>query len=131
MLDEHNVEDEPRYPDQPVRTEDSPSQEAARATGRFPLQPNMLCLNADVTSSTFSSLSSAHSLIAGSSYFNSVFHRSNFESAAFHACDFDGAVIENSSLRGVELRNCDVEGLIIDGIRVGILLKLMIARGGR
>ena len=89
----------------------------------------MLCLNADVTSSTFSALKSPHSIIAGSTYFNSAFHRTNFEGAAFHACEFDGAVIENSSLRGVVLQNCDVEGLIINGVQVGALLKLL-AGGG-
>jgi uncharacterized protein YjbI with pentapeptide repeats len=92
------------------------------------LQPNMLCLRADVTSSTFSSLSAGHSIIAASTFFNTVFHRTNFESAQFNACEFDGAVMENCSFRAVQLRNCDVEGLVIDGINIGSLLKLLIVR---
>ena len=31
-------------------------------------------------------------------------------------------------MRGVELRNCDIEGLIINGVRVGALLKLLLIR---
>jgi uncharacterized protein YjbI with pentapeptide repeats len=90
----------------------------------------MLSLNADVSSSTISSLKSEHSILQASSFFNSVFHRCNFESVGMNACEFDGAIIENSSLRGVELRNCDVEGLVIDGIKVGALLKSLLKRAG-
>ena len=66
------------------------------------LQPNMLSLTADVTSSTFGNLSAGHSIIAASTFFNAVFHRTNFESAQFVACEFVGAVIgrSNGRLRG-------------------------------
>lgn len=99
---------------------------AAQPSGH--LQPNMLCLRADVTSSTFGSLSAGHSIITASTFFNTVFHRTNFESAQFNACEFDGAVLENCSLRAVQLRNCDVDGLVIDGINIGSLLKLLVVR---
>ena len=53
------------------------------------LQPNMLSLTADVTSSTFGNLSARHSIIAASTFFNIVFHRrTNFEGAQFVACEF-------------------------------------------
>jgi hypothetical protein len=65
------------------------------------LQPNMLSLTADVTSSTFGNQSAGHSIVA-STFFNTVFHRPNFESAQFVACEFGGAVIgrSNGRLRG-------------------------------
>jgi hypothetical protein len=64
------------------------------------LQPNMLSLTADFTSSTFGNLSAGHSIIVASTFFNTVFHR--FESAQFVACEFGGAVIgrSNGRLRG-------------------------------
>jgi hypothetical protein len=66
------------------------------------LQPNMLSLTTDVTSLTFSNLSASHSIIAASTFFNTVFHRTNFESAQFVACELGGAVIgrSNGRLRG-------------------------------
>jgi uncharacterized protein YjbI with pentapeptide repeats len=88
----------------------------------------MLCLRADITSSTFSNLSAGHSIIGASTFFNTAFHRTNFENAQFSACEFDGTVIENCSFRAVQLRNCDVEGLVIDGVNIGSLLKLLVVR---
>jgi uncharacterized protein YjbI with pentapeptide repeats len=66
------------------------------------LQPNMLSLRADVTSSTFSNLSAGDSIIAASTFFNTVFHRTNFVSAQFAACEFGRAVMvrSNGRLRG-------------------------------
>ena len=63
------------------------------------LQPNMLSLTAEATSSTFSNLSAGHSIIAASTFFNTVFHRANFESVQF---DAGGAVMgrSNGRLRG-------------------------------
>ena len=64
------------------------------------LQLNVLSLRAGV--STFGNLSAGHSIIAASTFFNTVFHRTNFESAQFVACEFGGAVIgrSNGRLRG-------------------------------
>jgi len=89
------------------------------------LQPNTLSINADVTSSTFSNFTAGHSIFSNSNFFNTAFNRSNLESCHFQGCEFDGSMIENSSLRGVELRNCDVDGLVINGINVGSLIKLL------
>lgn len=93
-----------------------------------PLRPNMLSLNADVTSSTFGTLKAGHSVFTGSFFFNSLHHRGSFESAEFSTCELDGALFENCSFVGVELRNCDVEGLVINGVRVGELLKLLVRK---
>lgn len=95
------------------------------------LAPNMLSLNADATSSTFATMTAPHSLVTGSNLFNSIFHNSNLESCTFQNCELDGALYDNCSLRGVELRNCDIEGLIINGVRVGNLLKLLLLTEGR
>jgi uncharacterized protein YjbI with pentapeptide repeats len=101
-------------------------QEHTRALG-----PNMLSVNANAISSTFATLTASHSLITGSNWFNSVFHNSNLESCTFQNCEMDGILLDSCSLRGVELRNCDIEGLVINGIRVGSLLKLLLlAEGG-
>jgi hypothetical protein len=78
---------------------------AAPAQEREPsghLQPNMLSLSADVTSSTFSNLSAGHFIIAASTFFDTVFHRTNLESAQFVAYEFGRAVMvrSNGRLRG-------------------------------
>jgi uncharacterized protein YjbI with pentapeptide repeats len=88
------------------------------------LRPNSIALNHDATSSTFATLKAPHSVVTGSNWFNSLFHNSNFDSSSFHVCELDGALFEGCSLRGVELRNCDIEGLIVNGVRVGALMKL-------
>ena len=93
-----------------------------------PLAPNMISIAADATSSTFATLRAPHSVITGSNWFNSFLHNSNFECSTFHNCEIDGSLFENCSMRGVELRNCDIEGLIINGVRVGALLKLLLIR---
>jgi uncharacterized protein YjbI with pentapeptide repeats len=95
------------------------------------LAPNMLAVNADVTSSTFATLRAAHSVITGSNWFNSLIHNSNLESSTFESCELDGALFEGCSMRGVEFRNCDIEGLIINGIRVGSLVRLLLVAEGR
>jgi uncharacterized protein YjbI with pentapeptide repeats len=109
-----------------TKSDSAAHKEAAHKTA--PIQPNMLSINGDGTSSTFSSLKVGHSVFAGSSFFNTIHHRSSFEGSEFSACELDGAMFENCSFKGVELRNCDVEGLVINGFRVGELLKLLIAR---
>jgi uncharacterized protein YjbI with pentapeptide repeats len=86
----------------------------------------MAAVNADATGSTFATVRAGHSLVTGSSWFNSFFHNSNLESCTFNRCELDGSLFEGCSLRAVELRGCDVEGLIINGVRVGDLLKLLI-----
>jgi uncharacterized protein YjbI with pentapeptide repeats len=91
----------------------------------LPLRPNMLLTNARAISSTFASLVAEHSVLTGSNFFNSLFYRSNLEGCSFVGCEFDGALIENSSLRGVILKNCEVDGLVVNGIRVGALLRLL------
>jgi uncharacterized protein YjbI with pentapeptide repeats len=95
------------------------------AVEELPLRPNMLLTNARATSSTLASLRAEHCIVARSSFFNGLFHRTNFESCSFVGCELDGTLLENSSLRGVILRNCDVEGLVINGIHVGSLLRLL------
>jgi uncharacterized protein YjbI with pentapeptide repeats len=114
----HHHEEEPGAP---------PSREPSHA-GRPPLQPNMLMLNGNAVSSTFNRLRLDHSVLGDSMFLNCLFNRSNFEGSSFFGCDFDGSLLENCSLRGVELRDCDTEGLMINGIRVGDLLKLAIAK---
>jgi uncharacterized protein YjbI with pentapeptide repeats len=94
------------------------------------LAPNMLLINADATCSTFATLTAPHSLITGSNWFNSLLHNSNLESCTFQNCEIDGALFDSCSMRGVELRNCDIEGLIINGVRVGSLLKLLMVSEG-
>ena len=66
------------------------------------LQLNVLSPRADATVSTFGNLSAGHSIIAASTFFNTVFHRTNFEGAQFVACEFGGAIIgrSNGRLRG-------------------------------
>lgn len=91
----------------------------------LPLRPNMLLTNARATSSTFASLGAEHCVVAGSNFFNSLFHRTNLEGCSFVDCELDGALLENCSLRGVVLRNCDVDGLVINGIHIGALLRLL------
>jgi uncharacterized protein YjbI with pentapeptide repeats len=87
--------------------------------------PNMISLNANATSSTFATLTAPHSVVTGSNWFNSVLHNTNLESCTFQNCELDGTLFESCSLRGVELRNCDTEGLIINGVRIGALMKLV------
>jgi len=94
-----------------------------------PLQPNMICLNADATSSTFASLKAGHSVFTGSHLFNCLHHRGNFEGSEFSNCEFDGTLFDNCSLAGVQLRNCDVDGLVINGVRIGELLRLIVKGG--
>ena len=93
-------------------------------------KPNMLAVNADATSSTFATMRAPHSLVTGSNWFNSVIHNSNFESCTFQNSELDGSLFDSCSLRGVELRNCDIEGLIVNGVRVGSLLKLLLISEG-
>jgi len=95
-----------------------------------PLAPNMLSINANATGSTFATLTAAHSVVTGSNWFNSVLHNSNFESCTFHNCEMDGVLFEGCSMRGVELRNCDIDGLIINGVRVGSLLRMLLTEAG-
>jgi hypothetical protein len=66
------------------------------------LQLNVLSLRADATVSTFGNRSAGHSIIAASTFFNTVFHRTKFESAQFVACEFGGTVMGRSDgrLRG-------------------------------
>lgn len=94
-------------------------------SGACPLGPNTLAVQVDMHSSTFHAFNAAHSVMAGSSWFNSMFHRTNFEGSTFQASEFDGALFENCSLRGVILENCAVEGLVINGVHVGALLALL------
>jgi uncharacterized protein YjbI with pentapeptide repeats len=94
------------------------------------LKPNMIALNADATSSTFATMKAPHSLVTGSNWFNSVIHNSNLESCSFQNSELDGSLFDSCSLRGVELRNCDIEGLIVNGVRVGSLLKLLLVSDG-
>jgi uncharacterized protein YjbI with pentapeptide repeats len=104
-----------------------PSREPMSA-GRPHLQPNILMINGNAVSSTFDKLRLDHSVLGDSRLLNCLFNRTNFEGSSFHGCDFDGSLLENCSLRGVELRDCDTEGLVINGIRVGDLFKLAMAR---
>ena len=92
-----------------------------------PLQPNMLALNGDLTSSTLATITAPHSIVTGCNWFNSLFHGCNLEGTTFQISELDGALFENCSLRGVEFRKCDIDGLVINGIRVGQLLKLLVA----
>jgi uncharacterized protein YjbI with pentapeptide repeats len=87
------------------------------------LQPNMLMLGNDLTSSTLAGSKAAHAIVTETSFFNSLFHNCNLQSITFETCEVDGSVFDGCSFRGVELRNCDVEGLIINGVRVGALLR--------
>ena len=83
----------------------------------------MLIMNGDVACSTMTRIRHDHSVISESRYLNCLFNENNFESSTFAGCSFDGCVVMNSSLRGVELRNCDTEGLVINGVHIGELLK--------
>jgi uncharacterized protein YjbI with pentapeptide repeats len=103
------------------------SHEPAHA-GRPPLQPNMLLVNGNAVSSTFNRLRLDHSVLSDSMLLNCFFNRTNFDGSTFSGCDFDGSLLENCSLRGVELRDCNVEGLVINGIRVGDLLKMTLVK---
>ncbi len=98
-------------------------------TSQPALRPNMVSVNGDATSSTFATLTAPHSIVTGSNWFNSVFHNCNFEGSTFQTCELDGSLLDGCSLRGVELRNCDVDGLIVNGVRVGALLKLLLVEG--
>ena len=106
--------------DQAAAPEDSNPGEAA---GALIFKPNMLVLKADAASSTMGWVRHDHSVITQSRYLNCLFHDTNFEGSTFIGCEFDASLVENSSLRGVELRNCDVEGLVINGIKVGDLIR--------
>jgi uncharacterized protein YjbI with pentapeptide repeats len=94
-----------------------------------PFVPNMATAGADFSGSSFAAVTAGHSVVTGSSFFNSFFHKTNLESCTFQACELDGSLFDGCSLRAVELRDCDVEGLVINGIRVGELLKLLVAGG--
>lgn len=93
-----------------------------------PLAANMVSIAGDATSSTFATLRAPHSVFTGANFFNSLLHNTNLECNTFHNCEMDGSLFEGCSLRGVELRDCDVEGLIINGVRIGALLKLFMIR---
>jgi uncharacterized protein YjbI with pentapeptide repeats len=88
-----------------------------------PLQPNMFHQNVQMTSSTWDQVNFDHSIFRNSDFTNSLLMQTNLEGAALRYCRLDGAVIEACSLRAVEFVNCDVEGLVINGIHVGRLLK--------
>jgi uncharacterized protein YjbI with pentapeptide repeats len=94
-----------------------------------PIAPNMASVNGNATGSTFATLKAGHSLITGSSWFNSFFHNSNLEGCTFQSCEIDGTSFENCSFRGVELSGCDVEGLVINGVRFGDLVELLRTTG--
>jgi uncharacterized protein YjbI with pentapeptide repeats len=96
-----------------------------------PLRPNMLLVQAEATSSTFSRLKLDHCVFDGCKLVNSMFHQSNFESSTFSGAELDGTLFDNCSLRGVVLRNCEVDGLVINGVEVGRLLKVFAAGGWR
>ncbi|HEV3000640.1 MAG TPA: pentapeptide repeat-containing protein [Solirubrobacteraceae bacterium] len=104
-------------------------EETAQAEqGRPLLEPNMLVLNANATSSTFQRVNLDHCVLSEVLGFNSQFDRCSFEGSTFQGVELDGSVFENSSFRGVELRNCDTEGLIVNGVNVGALLKLLLTK---
>jgi uncharacterized protein YjbI with pentapeptide repeats len=102
--------------------ESEPTQPMPEAQPAQQLAPNLLSVEADMTSSTLMNLTAPN-------WFNALFHNSNLESCTFQNCELDGSLFESCSLRGVELRNCDVEGLIINGVRIGTLLRLLLVEG--
>jgi hypothetical protein len=63
--------------------ESEPTQSAPEAEPAQPLAPNLLSIEADMTSSTLMNLTAPHSLLTGSNWFNSLFHNSNLESCTF------------------------------------------------
>lgn len=105
-----------------------PPAAAEPSAGGLQLQPNMLIMNGDVASSTLTRVRHDHSVISESRYLNCLFHETNFESSTFAGCSFEACVIVNGSLRGAELRNCDTEGLVINGVNIGELLKQFTGR---
>ena len=92
-----------------------------------PLSPNSALVDVDATGSTFAKFQAPHSLFTSSTVFNSCVHGSNLEGCTFETCELDGSVFRGCSFKGVELQDCDIEGLIVNGIRVGALLKLLVA----
>jgi hypothetical protein len=113
----------------------TPARKGARTPARtvmarphVPFQPNMLVMNADMASSTITRMRQDHSVISETRYLNCLFSETNFEGSSFSGCGFDACVVENTSLRGAELRNCDVEGLVINGVNVGELLRQITGR---
>ncbi|PBC76731.1 pentapeptide repeat protein [Streptomyces sp. TLI_235] len=94
------------------------------------LRPNLLALRPDLTSSTLAGAEAAHSLVSESNFFNSLFHSCNLQGITFESSELDGSLFEGCSFRGVELRNCDLDGLIVNGVRVGALLRAFLAPEG-
>jgi hypothetical protein len=92
------------------------------------LQPNMLLQNARATSSTLDHVDFDHSVFNRSNFHNTAFMQIDFSATHFNFCRLDGSLLQNCSLKGVELRDCDVDGLIINGVRVGALLKAFWSR---
>jgi uncharacterized protein YjbI with pentapeptide repeats len=91
------------------------------------IQPNALLMNRVGTSSTLDRVSLDHSIINNSTLEDSLLREVNFSGVSAFATTLDGSVFEQCSFRGVELKNCNVEGLVINGIRVGPLLDLVVA----
>lgn len=87
------------------------------------VRPNMLLQQASATSSTLDAVDFNHCVVHNSSFANTAFIQTSLRGASLTYVALDGAVLDHCSLRGVRLSNCDVEGLVINGVRVGALLK--------
>lgn len=95
-----------------------------------PLRPNMLASNMRAISSTFDNIDFSHSIFRTPLFASSVFLNGNLVGAAFQGGSLEGANFQRCSLRGAQIQNCDVEGLVVNGIKIGELLKLAtFARG--
>ena len=114
-----------------AESETSPEKPERDCKVEAPLRPNMLLVQAEATSSTFSRLKLDHCVFDGTRLVNSMFHQCSFDSSTFSGAELDGSLFDNCSLRGVVLRNCEVDGLVINGVEVGRLLKAFAAGGWR
>jgi uncharacterized protein YjbI with pentapeptide repeats len=100
------------------------------AGDKQPLRPNMLLSNMKATSSTLDQVQFDHCIFNNSDFADSLFKDINIRSVSFQQAMFDGSGFQRCSLRGVQFQDCNIEGLVINGIRIGDLLRRIAFDGG-
>lgn len=103
--------------------------EGTRGTEQ-PLRPNMLLSNLKATSSTLDRVQFDHCIFNNSDFGDSLFKDVNIKAVSFQQVSFDGSGFQRCSLRGAQFQDCNIEGLVINGIRVGDLLRRIEFDGG-
>lgn len=89
------------------------------------LYPNMLIKNETVTSSTFSKVDFDHCIVDSSKYTNSLIKGTDLRFMSIYDSTFEGCYFDRCSLKGAKFSNCNVDGLVINGINIGNLLKFL------